>query len=178
MSATLGAAVVSDFDGTIAKLAIPWEALRRTLAVERIQDLWKDPDAGRWDVVARAEVEAAQTATPVPTVMQALDAVPAIAVLTNNDETAVAAFLDRWPELRARVRAVIGRRALGGPKTDFAVFSKGYARCVQAVAGSTGDAEVTYIGDMRYELDYARRLGAKTFDVTELGAATPGPGRS
>ena len=74
-------------------------------------------DAGR--PVTRAEVDAAKAAPPVPFVMEALDSVPVLAVLTNNDESAVETFLDRWPELRARVRAVVGRRALGGPKTDF-----------------------------------------------------------
>ena len=44
VSAALGDAVVSDFDGTLAKLAIPWPALRETLAVDRIEDLWNDAD--------------------------------------------------------------------------------------------------------------------------------------
>ena len=64
------------------------------------------------------------------------------------------------------MRVVVGRRALGGPKTDFEVFSTGYAALRPGRRGGTGAAEVTYVGDMRYELDYARRLGASAFDVT------------
>jgi phosphoglycolate phosphatase-like HAD superfamily hydrolase len=173
----LGDIVVSDFDGTLAKLIVPWQSLRETLAVERIEDLWKDPDPRRWAAVTRAEVDAAHTASPVPAVMQALESVRTIAVLTSNDETAVETFLGGWPDLRARVRAVIGRRALGGPKTDFTIFSKGYARCVRAASAGAEGADITYLGDMRYELDYARRLGARALDVTELESAPRGPGR-
>ena len=97
-------------------------------------------------------------------------------MLTSNDETAVETFLDRWPDLRARVRAVVGRRALGGPKTDFEVFSSGYAPCLRAIERG-GVAAVAYIGDMSYELDYARRLGAHVFDVSELKAASRRPGK-
>ena len=63
----------------------------------------------------------------------------------------------------------MGRRALGGPKTDFEVFSSGYAACRDAIGDQ--QSEITYVGDMRYELDYARRLGARAFDVKELEAS-------
>jgi phosphoglycolate phosphatase-like HAD superfamily hydrolase len=172
VSGTLGEAVVSDFDGTLARLVIPWSALRETLGVGRIEELWRDADMGRWDPVTRAEVEAARTAAPVPSVLDALEAVPAIAVLTNNDEQAVDTFLEQHPQLRARVCTVVGRRTLRGPKSDFEVFAAGYARCVEALAGA-GDS-IAYVGDMSYELDYARRLGARAFDVTDLETAPPG----
>ena len=107
--------------------------------------------------------------------MQALEGVPAIAILTSNDEDAVEAFLDRWPDLRARVRTVVGRRALGGPKTSFEVFSLGYATCLRAVVPPDGAMSVTYVGDMDYELAYARQLGATAVDVRRLDApARPG----
>ena len=165
MSAALGAAVVSDFDGTLARLVIPWESLRERLSVDRIEDLWKHGDLSRWDAVTHAEIEAAATAAPVEPVLRALGSVPAVAVLTNNDEAAVDTFLDRRPELRASVVAVVGRRALGGPKTNFEVFSRGYAECLRALAVTT---DIAYVGDMDYELGYARRLGARAFGVHEL----------
>jgi phosphoglycolate phosphatase-like HAD superfamily hydrolase len=170
----LGVAVVADFDGTLANLEIAWARLRETLSVARIEDLWADPGMQRWDAVTDAEVDAARTAAPVPFVMHALRSVPAIAVLTSNDEAAVETFLDRWPELRARVRLVVGRRTLAGPKTDFAIFSAGYDRCSRAVA-SQDRPQITYIGDRAYELDFARRLGADTVAVTELDPTTRGP---
>jgi phosphoglycolate phosphatase-like HAD superfamily hydrolase len=166
----LGAAAIVDFDGTLATLAIPWQTLRETLAVDRIEDLWNDPDTGRWAVVTRAEVEAAHVASPVPHVFEALAGVTELAVLSNNDESAIETFLERWPPLRERVRAVVGRRALGGPKTNFANFSEGYARCVAALTPAD-TPNVTYIGDMSYELDYARRWGACAYDVKELEAS-------
>ncbi len=170
MTPALGNAVVSDFDGTLAKLTIPWQSLRETLAVQRIEDIWNDADTGRWAVVTRAEVEAAQVAPPIAHVFDALAGVTDLAVLSNNDETAIETFLDRWPRLAERVRAVVGRQALGGPKTDFANFSAGYARCVAAISPGVAP-NVTYIGDMSYELGYARRLGANAFDVKELEAS-------
>jgi phosphoglycolate phosphatase-like HAD superfamily hydrolase len=171
----LGAAVVSDFDGTLANLEISWPALRERLSVARIEDLWKDPDMQRWDTITYAEVEAARTASPVASVLEALGTVPDIAVLTSNDETAVETFLGRWPELGSRVRVVVGRRTLGGPKTDFEIFSTGYQRCVHAIAAHD-PMSVAYVGDQEYELDYARRLGASTFGVSELEKAPRGPG--
>jgi phosphoglycolate phosphatase-like HAD superfamily hydrolase len=173
---SLGVAVVSDFDGTLARLDLAWPALRETLAVARIDDLWQDPDSPRWDAVTRAEVEAARTAAPVPFVMHALSSVPAIAVLTSNDEAAVETFLDRWPDLRSRVRAVVGRRALGGPKTNFEIFSAGYATCLRAI-GAKDRSRIAYIGDSEYELDFARSLGADTYGVSDLEAATRARGK-
>jgi phosphoglycolate phosphatase-like HAD superfamily hydrolase len=175
VSNALGEAVIADFDGTLVRLPISWAALRESLSVARIEELWHDPDMRRWETVTRAEVDAARTAPPVPFVLEALHSVPVLAVLTNNDESAVETFLDRWPELRARVRTVVGRRALGGPKTDFAVFSSGYASCLRALEAD--GAPVAYVGDMSYELDYARRLGANVFDVNDLKAASQRPGK-
>jgi phosphoglycolate phosphatase-like HAD superfamily hydrolase len=177
MSPPLGAAVVSDFDGTLANLEVSWPHLRETLAVARIEELWKDPDMQRWDAVAQAEIEAARTASPVSFVVRALGSVPDIAVLTSNDERAVETFLDRWPELASRVRVVVGRRTLAGPKTDFEIFSSGYAKCLRAIAGPA-PVDIAYIGDQQYELDFARRLGASTFGVHELEDASRGPGKA
>jgi phosphoglycolate phosphatase-like HAD superfamily hydrolase len=163
----LGSAVITDFDGTLAKLVISWAQLREELAVQRIEELWNDADTGRWAVVTRAEVKAAHVAQPVPRVLEALAAVADIAVLSNNDESAVEAFLERWPAVQERVRTVVGRSTLGGPKTDFANFSAGYERCVAAITPGV-PTDITYVGDMSYELDFARRLGAQALDVTEL----------
>jgi phosphoglycolate phosphatase-like HAD superfamily hydrolase len=177
MTRTLGTAVVSDFDGTLANLDIPWQTLRDQLSVARIEELWKDPDMQRWQIVARAEIEAARTASPVSSVIDALGSAPAIAVLTSNDETAVDTFLERWPALRSRVCLVVGRRTLAGPKTDFEIFSAGFAQCLRAVA-ARDSADVAYVGDQEYELDFARRLGASPFGVHELAAASNNPGKA
>ena len=170
MTAGLDGAVISDFDGTLALLAVPWPDLRASLSITRIDDLWHDPDAERWEVVTQAEIDAARVAAPVPGIMEALASATTVAVLTSNDEAAVEIFLARWPELAAKIGAIVGRRALAGPKTEFAVFASGYERCLRSV--TERDAGVTYIGDMRYELDFARRLGARAVDVKELEAAS------
>jgi phosphoglycolate phosphatase-like HAD superfamily hydrolase len=175
MNGALGGAVVSDFDGTLTNLEVGWNSLRETLAVDHIEDLWRDRGMQRWAAVTEAEVEAARTASPVPFVMDALRSVPAVAVLTSNDEAAVETFLDRWPELGSKVRVVVGRRTLGGPKTDFEIFSSGYSRCRDAIA-SHDTGQISYLGDQTYELDFARTLGAATFGVLDLDPTRPGPG--
>lgn len=71
---------------------------------------------------------------------------------------------------------VVGRRALGGPKTDFEIFSSGYARCRHAIV-SNDAGPIAYIGDQTYELDFARALGAATFGVRDLDPTVRGPGR-
>jgi phosphoglycolate phosphatase-like HAD superfamily hydrolase len=177
MSGLLPRAVISDFDGTLAQLDISWQSLRESLSVARIEELWKDPDMQRWEAVARAEIEAARAASPVPSVVRALAPVADIAVLTSNDEGAVEAFLDRWPELGSRVRVVVGRRTLAGPKTDFEIFSSGYAKCLRAIE-VLDPAGSVYVGDQEYELDFARRLGAGTVGVHELEHAARGPGKA
>ena len=160
----ISSAVITDFDGTLAMLGVPWDALREALAVERIADLWRETDRQRWETVTRAEIEAARTALPVARVIRALDSVAAIAILSNNDEDAIRVFLKRFPPLCSRVRHVVGRRALNGPKTDFVVFSEGFDACKRALTVQ----DVTYIGDMTYELEFARSLGARAIDVKAL----------
>jgi phosphoglycolate phosphatase-like HAD superfamily hydrolase len=164
----LGPAPVVDFDGTLARLQVAWAALRAAAGVRRIDDLWAHDDPERWSAVTRAEEEAAAAAAPVDAVLRHLGDTDAVAVLTSNAETSVLAFLDRYPDLRRRVAIVVGRETLAGPKTDFDTFERGFRRCVDATATARGDGPVVYVGDMEYELDFARRLGATAIDVTTL----------
>lgn len=92
----------------------------------------------------------------------------AFAVLTNNAETAVSRFLERQ-SLLDRVVAIVGRETLAGPKRDFRVFEEGLHRCTQATCDARNGESVVYVGDMDYELDYARRLGASAFHVSLFG---------
>jgi phosphoglycolate phosphatase-like HAD superfamily hydrolase len=164
----LGPAPVVDFDGTVARLQVAWAALREATGVRRIEELWARDDAEHWSAVTRAEEEAAAAAAPVDAVLRHLATADAVAVLTSNAETSVLAFLDRYPDLRRRVVMVVGRETLAGPKTDFEVFARGFRRCVDATAVPRGDGPVVYVGDMQYELDFARRLGATALDVMTL----------
>ncbi len=66
------------------------------------------------------------------------------------------------------MRIVVGRRGLGGPKTTFDVFASGYRHCVDALGPRRDGTPITYVGDMAYELEFARRLGAHTVAVDEL----------
>jgi phosphoglycolate phosphatase-like HAD superfamily hydrolase len=166
----LAGPVVADFDGTLARLTVPWPALRDQLGVTRIDDLWREGWPGRWDVVTAAEVRAARAAAPIDAVSRALGSATDIAILTSNDEAAVDAFLEGQPSLRAKVRMIVGRRTLAGPKTDFETFAAGYARCVAALMPADGD--LVYIGDADYELAFAQRLGARAVDVRLIDAAS------
>jgi phosphoglycolate phosphatase-like HAD superfamily hydrolase len=164
----LGRAPVVDFDGTVARLEVAWGQLRQTAGVRRIDELWSRDEPDVWDGVTRAEAEAAAAAAPVEAVVRHLETAHAVAVLTSNAERSVAAFLERFPDLGRRVVTVVGRETLAGPKSDFEVFERGYRRCVEATAEARGDGAVIYVGDMDYELDFARRLGATAISVTTL----------
>ncbi|MCZ7528824.1 MAG: hypothetical protein M5U14_22075 [Acidimicrobiia bacterium] len=166
----LGRAPIVDFDGTLAALDVDWAGLRRTLGVARILDLWSEPGGGRWAVVDDAELRAATSAHPVSPVIGHLGAADAFAVLTNNCERSVWRFLERFDELAGRARAVVGRETLQGPKTDFTVFARGFATCVEATAPERGPEDVVYVGDQDYELEFASRLGARSLHVLQLGA--------
>jgi phosphoglycolate phosphatase-like HAD superfamily hydrolase len=168
MNSILGSAPVLDFDGTIAPLPVTWATLRSELGVKRIQDLWLQDRPGAWAAVRAAEEEAARQADLNPRVGRALEEVSALAVLTNNSEASVAAFLARFPHLERRVTIVVGREQLGGPKDEFAVFERGFRSCVTATATARGDEPIIYVGDADYELSYARRLGAQAWNVEVL----------
>jgi hypothetical protein len=58
-----------------------------------------------------------------------------------------------------------------GPKNNFGVFARGFTVCVEATAAARTDSSVVYVGDMAYELAFARRLGARTIDIEELRGA-------
>ena len=168
----LGPAPVVDFDGTLARLELPWAKLRRAVGVsETIDELWSRPGPGAWDTVTDAEVAAARLAEPVMAVVSPLEAAESVAVLTSNSEHAVRAFLDRFDRLARVVSLVVGRETLAGPKKDFDVFARGFARCVAATADARGGGEVVYVGDAEYELGFARDLGARALSVEELEQA-------
>lgn len=166
----LGPAPVVDFDGTIARLEVAWAELRTVAGVQRIDELWARDTPNAWADVTTAEAAAASCAPPVASILSQLEAARAVAILTSNAESSVAVFLDRFPALSRRVVTVVGRETLAGPKTDFDVFTRGYETCVEATASARGDGPVVYVGDMEYELDFARRLGARAIAVSTLGS--------
>ena len=167
MSSILGPAPIADFDGTVALLPVDWAALRPRLGVARIVDLWSG-DPARWDAVREAEVDAARIAEPVAEVCAELVLTERFAILTNNSEDAVAAFLAEQPALAERVTTVVGRETLGGPKTDFATFERGFERCRAATAEWRGGGDTIYVGDAAYELSFASELAARVVDVADL----------
>jgi phosphoglycolate phosphatase-like HAD superfamily hydrolase len=164
-SLTAGHEPILDFDGTIARLKVDWEGLRRKLGVQTIDDLWARADG--WAEVTAAEVAAAKRADPVLSVSRLLGDTGRFAILTSNSEAAVDAYFERFPALQARVATVVGREALGGPKTDFSIFERGFRACLAAL----GTIRTIYVGDRSYELEFARRLGAQAVDVATLDAS-------
>jgi phosphoglycolate phosphatase-like HAD superfamily hydrolase len=164
----LGSAPLLDFDGTIAVLPVAWDRLRSELGVGRINDLWVANDPRSWSVVRTAEEDAARQAHPNPRLVEALEQVETLAVLTNNAETSVAVFLARFPSLERRVSLIVGREQLGGPKDEFSVFESGFRRCASATALARGAGALVYVGDADYELRFARSLGARALNVKEI----------
>ena len=161
-----GRAPILDFDGTLARLDVDWDGLRRQLGVARIGDLWEAGDSARgWADVTAAEVNAAAAADPVLPVLALIEDARHFAVLSSNSVDAVDVFLERFPTLGARAAVVVGRETLDGPKADFHVFERGYRKCVEALERAGG---VAYIGDQAYELDFAARLGAVVIDAKTL----------
>lgn len=169
MNSILGPAPIADFDGTVAVLPVAWAELRSRLGVASIVDLWSG-DRAAWDLVRDAELEAARHATPVAGVCAELATTERFAILTNNSEEAVSAFLATRPDLADRVTRVVGRETLGGPKTDAATFERGFAACLAATAAWRGDAEIVYVGDAPYELAFASDLGARAVRADHIGA--------
>jgi len=166
----LGPAPVVDFDGTLARLDVAWDVLRRTAGVQRIEELWTRSGVAVWDDVTHAETLAANTAAALDAVLGRLEDATALAVLTSNSQASVRAFLGRFPALDEKVTVVVGRETLAGPKTDFTVFTHGFRLCVEATATARDGGPVVYVGDMDYELEFAHRLGAVPISVATLEA--------
>jgi phosphoglycolate phosphatase-like HAD superfamily hydrolase len=164
----LGPAPIVDFDGTLARLDVSWDELRRAYGVTRIADIWNAHDGVGWDRVRVAEERAATNAAPHPAVLRELERSTAFAILTNNAESAVELFLHRFPALAERALVIIGRESLAGPKTSLDVFERGFERCARGTAAARGGGPVVYVGDLQYELDFARRLGAQAYHVDEV----------
>ncbi len=100
MNSILGRAPIVDFDGTLARLDVPWDDVRQALEVGRIRELWNDDAPSKWAVVSEAEEAAARTADVVPEMERALAQAASFAVLSSNSEAAVWRFLDRFDNLR------------------------------------------------------------------------------
>jgi phosphoglycolate phosphatase-like HAD superfamily hydrolase len=168
MNSILGPAPITDFDGTLARLDVPWDAVRAELGVAQIGDLWHDSAPAAWARVSRAEKEAARVADVVPEMRMALQHTKSFAILTSNGEPAVWRFLERFTDLASRVQLVVGRETLAGPKNNFDTFARGFAACLEATARARGRSPIVYVGDTIYELKFAQRLGARTIDVQAL----------
>jgi phosphoglycolate phosphatase-like HAD superfamily hydrolase len=172
----LGRAPIVDFDGTLARLDVDWDGLRRSLGLGSLDDLWRRVDTDSdgwaddpgWRAITAAEVDAARCAEPVAPLVSALAACAGFAVLTANSEAAVAAFLDPQPELRARCLAVAGRETLRGSKRNPVAFARGFRRCADATAAAREGETPVYVGDLPWELVAARRMGAVAIDVVEV----------
>ncbi|MGD0370261.1 MAG: hypothetical protein ABSC16_00980 [Candidatus Dormibacteria bacterium] len=165
----LGRAPILDFDGTLTRLPVDWDGLRSRLGVRTLRDLeGRDPDA--WRQVTQAEVDAAHSAVANEAAVDALHLCSGFAVLTDNSETAVTAFLERNPALGCRCLAVVGRETLGRSKREPEAFARGFDLCLKATAPLRSGELPVYIGDRDWELEAARRLGALAIGVSELGA--------
>ena len=171
-SSTLGPAPIVDFDGTLACLDITWHHLRARLNVQRINDLWRSDDPDAWSIVTSTETEAAGRAAPVEPLRVALESSATFAVLTDNSEHAVARFFERFAALKSRAALVVGRESLAGPKSNYELFQRGFARCIDATSPARGNGSVVFVGDTDWELRFARRLGAHAVDVRHLDAGS------
>jgi phosphoglycolate phosphatase-like HAD superfamily hydrolase len=165
MSSTTGRVLITDFDGTLVKLAVDWPALRDRLGVQRIGDVVTRGDPELLRAIAAAEREGAMAGQPVEPALAFVRGFDRCAVLSNNSEIAIDAFLSGYPEIRTRCEVVVGRESLGGPKSEREHFVNGLEICRRALGGSE---HVVYLGDTAYELAFARELGLETIDVASL----------
>ena len=172
MSAVLGPAPIVDFDGTIARLPVDWAGLRDALGVSQISRLWDIGGLEGFSLVTDAEVESAKSAEPVRVILDTLGSTQGFAVLTSNSALAVQEFFRRFPSADALLACVVGREQLGGPKTDFGCFSRGLEHCLTATEAIRAGAPRVYVGDSRYELGFARRLGVTAIHVSDLVSCT------
>lgn len=152
--------MILDFDGTLAQLDVDWAAIRSSLGVATVTELWSRP-SWVWGPVRTAEVAAAERAVDGPAVPLVDAHAGAFAVLSANSGDAVHAWLARRPTLARRCLAVVGRERLGGPKHDPARFAAGFAACRAAVGGEP----LVYVSDAAWELDLASALGASVVAV-------------
>ncbi|MFZ4516260.1 MAG: HAD family hydrolase [Acidimicrobiia bacterium] len=151
---------IFDFDGTLVRLEIDWTTLRASTNVVRLSELWNlEPSGvgGAWQIVAAAEVHAAQVSPLNHAMLDAIGTDSAWAILTNNSEAAVHAALARVPGDR-RTPIVVGRERLGGPKESFEVFRKG-CEVICSESNPLRSQSVHYVGDSPYEIEYASTLG-------------------
>lgn len=159
--------LIADFDGTLTRLRVDWDALRASVGVRSIGDLWQLDDPAAFVTVAAAERDGAREADADPEAAAFVRGFAAFAILTDNSETAVAVFLERHPHMAQRCLAVAGRESLRGSKRDPVVFRAGIDRCVAAL-GAPALREVTYLGDTADELRQAGELGLRAVDVASL----------
>ena len=73
---------------------------------------------------------AAGSSTFVASVVAEFHKIEELAILTNNSIHAVYAVLERLPWLKDRVRSVVGREVLLGPKQDLDIFTTGFELAV------------------------------------------------
>lgn len=165
MSSIAGRALVTDFDGTLTELAVDWAAIRRDLGVSRIGELWQRGIEAFAPLTA-AEVDGARDGIDRAGTMAFARTFETFAVLTDNSELAVHAFLGRHPDLQRRCVCVAGRESLGGSKHQGSVFRRGAAACLEALAVASRDC--VYVGDHPTELAYAAELGFRVVDAAAL----------
>ena len=57
--------LITDFDGTLVRLAVDWSALRERLGIARMGEIWTRDDPNVFEQVAAAEREGARRGTDV-----------------------------------------------------------------------------------------------------------------
>ncbi len=172
MSLTAGRVLITDFDGTLVRLAVDWDDVRTRAGVRRIGEVWFSAGHEAFEIVAAAEREGALRGEDIAEAIEFAGGFDRFAVLSGNSRSAVEVFFDRNPLLRERCAAVVGRETLPGPKHEFEHFRRAVDVCLQSL-GVGAAAGVSYLGDSAYELDFARSLGLAAVDVSSLTASPP-----
>ncbi|MBD35942.1 MAG: hypothetical protein CL512_04160 [Actinobacteria bacterium] len=161
---------ISDFDETILKLDIDWNALREKLKVNKISDLWQNSNSEKsWLLIQEVELAAARTGKFLSHTVDLLESANSFAILTNNSESAVKAALSRSSRLNERCSIIVGRETLEGPKQDQERFAKGFSKCLESLSLNKKNSSIYYLGDQDYELEFARSLRAQPIRVQKSG---------
>ena len=147
---------VVDFDGTLVDLQVDWATLVKRLGNPTLTQQFEPRFRDR---LREAEMARLATAPVNRRLVAELSAGGPFAILTNNSSEVVAAFLERYPELKRRCVLIVGREQLTDSKVNPVAWWSGVSRCLERLGVAPGQ-RWRYVGDSAYELDHARKAGA------------------
>ena len=168
MNSILGRAPIVDFDGTLARLDVPWDDVRQALGSGESANCGTTTHQANGLSSARRRRQRLAQPTSYLRWSELWRKPPRLPCSVPTARPRCGGFSIALTICESRADRVVGRETLAGPKTDFDVFARGFSACIEATAAVRDGAVVVYVGDMSYELAFARRLGARSIHVEDL----------